>query len=52
MISNAITVALIIINFAEIKVGSSRGLGADVGETIQKSRYKIVHTIEVKSSVS
>ena len=49
-----ITVAMVMMlsNVAEGNAGASRGFREDVKETMRKSRHKIVHTIEIKSSVS
>ena len=50
MISKVITVAMMIMlsNIGEVDAGASHGFRGDLVE----SRYKIMHTIKVKSAVS
>ena len=48
----AVAMVMILSNIVEINAEPSRGFRRDVGETMQKSRHKIVRTIEVKSPVS
>ena len=47
-----VTMVTMLSNITEGKAGSSHGFRGDLAETMQKSRHRIVHTIEVKSSVS
>ena len=48
----AVAMVTTLSNIAEINGGSSGGFRGDMTETMRKSRHKIMHTIEVKSSVS
>ena len=48
----AVAMVMILSNIVEINAEPTPGFRGDVGETMQKSRHKIVHTIEVKSPVS
>ena len=49
-----ITVVLVTMlsNITEVNARASRGFRGDLVETMRKSRHKIVHTIQVRSSVS